>query len=102
MSFAITAVAIAAVGTAYSIYSGERAADAQKKAQEQARQNALKQEKSSDEANNRINQKSADTTGALAAAQQAGKSGASGTMLTGPTGIDPGALTLGRTTLLGG
>ena len=31
-----------------------------------------------------------------------GKAGASGTMLTGPGGIDPNALQLGKSTLLGG
>ena len=103
MSGGTTAVlaAAAVVGTAYSVYSGERNASAQKSAQEQARQNALRQEKAADEANNRANQKSADTVGAMSAAQQAGKAGASGTMLTGPQGIDPSTLNLGKNTLLG-
>jgi hypothetical protein len=51
---------------------------------------------------NRANQKRPDTTALLASASQAGKSGASGTMLTGPQGVDPSAMSLGRGTLLGG
>ncbi len=35
------------------------------------------------------------------AAAQAGRGGPSGTMLTGPQGVSPDALQLGRTTLLG-
>ena len=95
------AAAVAAVGVGVSYNSAQEQKKSQESAQEQARKNALKQEKSSDEANNRVNQKSADTTGALAAAQQAGKSGASGTMLTGTQGVDQSALNLGKSTLLG-
>ena len=91
--------AVAGVGVAYN--SGQEQKKASEASMNQARKNALKQEKSSDEANNRVNQKSADTTGALAAAQQAGKSGASGTMLTGTQGVDQSALNLGKSTLLG-
>ena len=43
-----------------------------------------------------------DAAGALAAAMQSGKAGGSGTMLTGPSGVDPAALQLGKSTLLGG
>lgn len=99
---ATTVLAAAAVaGTAYSIYNGQQQASAQRSAQDLARKTAAAQEKAGDEATNRANQKSADTTGALSAAMQAGKSGASGTMLTGAQGIDPGALNLGKSTLLG-
>ena len=49
----------------------------------------------------KANQKKPDTMAILSAAQQAGKAGPSGTMLTGPMGVDPNALTLGKTTLLG-
>jgi hypothetical protein len=57
--------------------------------------------KAADENMNRATQKRPNTAGILASAQQAGKAGASGTMLTGPQGVDPAALTLGRSTLLG-
>lgn len=103
MSGGTTAVlaAAAVAGTAYSIYSGERAADEQAAARKQAKANALKQEKAAEEANNRANQKRPDTASILDAAMQAGKGGQSSTMLTGPMGVDPGALTLGKNTLLG-
>lgn len=60
-----------------------------------------KQLKAQDEAMNRANQKRPNTRGILEQAQQAGKSGASGTMLTGPQGVDTGSLQLGKATLLG-
>ena len=94
--------AAAVAGAAIAYNNGQEQKKSAKKASEQAQQNALKQEKAADEANNRANQKRADTTAALDSAMQAGKSGASGTMLTGPQGIDPNALSLAKNTLLGG
>lgn len=105
MSFGISAAAwtaIAATTTAaYSIYSGQQQAKANSAAMQQAQANALKQEKAADEASNRANQKRPDTMALLSAAQQSGKAGASGTMLTGPQGVDPNLLALGKSTLLG-
>lgn len=107
MSGATSAIlaTVAVVGTAYSIYSGERASSAQKnaqeKAQQQAQQQAQKQEQAAGQAINQANQKKPDTSAVLSSAQQAGKSGQSGTMLTGPRGVDPTSLTLGKSTLLG-
>lgn len=104
MSGATSAIVAGAAiaGTAYSVYSGEQQAKAQEKAQKQAQANAVKQEKAADQANNRANQKKPDTMAILDAATQAGRGGASGTMLTGPTGVDPSTLQLGKSTLLGG
>ena len=99
---ATTVLAAAAVaGTAYTIYNGQKQADAQEKAQNQAQANALKQETAADQATNKANQKRPDTMAILDAATQAGKGGASGTMLTGASGVDPNALQLGKSTLLG-
>lgn len=95
------AAAAAVVGTGYSIYNGERQASAQSDAQNQAKKQAEDQAKQADQAMNKANQKSPDTSAILSAVQQSGKSGASGTMLTGPTGIDSSSLTLGKSTLLG-
>lgn len=50
----------------------------------------------------KANQKRADTNSLYSANQQAAKNGPSGTMLTGSNGIDPSALQLGKSTLLGG
>ena len=103
------AVGTAAVGTAYSIYQGERAAGQQKEAlkkqagaQEEARMAARSQARQSDEAMGRANRKTPDTGGIMAAASQAAQGGPGSTMLTGPTGVDPNALSLGKNTLLGG
>lgn len=94
--------AIAAVASAgYSIYSGERASAAQNKAQNEARSRAQAQANQAEQATNRANQKRPDAAAILDAATQAGKGGASGTMLTGPQGVDPNALNLGKNTLLG-
>lgn len=99
---ALTVLAATAVaGTAYSIYNGERTASAQSDAQNQAKQSAKDQATNADIAMNRANQKSPDTSAILSGIQQAGKSGQSGTMLTGPTGVDSSSLTLGKSTLLG-
>lgn len=108
-TLAAIAVGTAAVGTAYSIYSGERAAGQQKEAlkkqagaQEEARMAARSQARQSDEAMGRANRKTPDTGGIMAAASQAAQGGPGSTMLTGPTGVDPNALSLGKNTLLGG
>ena len=50
---------------------------------------------------NRANQKTPDSGAMMSANAQRGKSGQSGTMLTGPTGLDLSQLKLGKSTLLG-
>lgn len=87
---------------AASIYQGNKAASAQKDATDQATKSAKATADAATEANNRANQKKPDAAALLAGNQAAGKGGASGTMLTGPSGVDPSALQLGKTTLLGG
>lgn len=69
----------------------------------QAESKALmdKQLKAADENMNRSMQKRPDTRRIQDEAAQAGKSGASGTMLTGPQGVDSASLQLGKSTLLG-
>ena len=103
MSGGVTAVmAVAAVaGAAIAYDNGQEQKKAAEKASRQAQADAQKREKAADEATNRANTKRADTGAALDSATQAGKAGASGTMLTGPQGIDPAALNLSKNTLLG-
>lgn len=102
MSWAITAVAAAVVVSAgVSYYNGQQQAAANKRAMNQAKDNADKQAKQAEQDFNRANQKAPDTNALLSAAQQSGKAGASGTMLTGPQGVDPNSLSLGKSTLLG-
>lgn len=96
------ATAAMVVGTVAGVVQGQKQAKAAKAAAAQAQANADKQARAADEAMNRANQKRPDTMAILSAAQQSGASGQSGTMLTGPTGVDPSAMSLGKTTLLGG
>ena len=95
-------VGAALTSTAYSAYAGNKADQNQRSAQRQSLRTAQDQANAAEQANNRANQKRPDIAGALSAAMQSGKAGASGTMLTGPGGIDPNALQLGKSTLLGG
>lgn len=110
MSGGATAVmaAVAVAGAAVAYNNGKEQKSAAEKAAKQAEQNAAKQEQAADQATNQANQatnqanqKKPNTAWILDAAAQAGKAGASGTMLTGPQGVDPSALTLGKNTLLG-
>lgn len=101
MSGGTAAAYLAGAALAYTVYNGEETRRQQNNAQDQAKQNALKQEKAADEATNRANQKKPDTMSIMDAATQAGKAGVSSTMLTGPQGIDMSALQLGKNTLLG-
>lgn len=94
---ALTSAIAAVAGTGYSIYSGERAQRAQEDAMRKQEAEAQKQETAADIASNRSNRKTPN----LAAIMKNNKGGAGSTMLTGPQGVDPGALTLGRNTLLG-
>lgn len=95
------ALAIAAAGTGYSVYSGERAAEAQEESQLQSLLRTEQQAKKSEEAMNKANQKKPNTAAILSAAQQAAKGGVGGTMLTGPQGVGQDQLSLGKTSLLG-
>jgi len=103
-------MAVAAVASvAISAKNGADAKKAQTASQNQAKEAANKAASQADQAAaqadqdmNKANQKQPDTMALLDAAAQAGKSGVSGTMLTGAQGVDPNALALGKTTLLGG
>lgn len=98
ISMVVGAVASAAV----SAYQGNKQAKAQKSAQQQAQANADRQAKAAEEDFNRRNMKRPNVQNMMAGNALAAQSGQSGTMLTGPMGIDPMALTLGKSTLLGG
>jgi hypothetical protein len=99
MGVTAAVAAVASVAVAYN--NGQEQKKAADKASQQAQQNADKQAAQADQDMNRANQKKPDTSAILSAAQQSGKAGASGTMLTGPQGVDPNALNLGKNTLLG-
>lgn len=101
MSLAISAIV---VGTAlvYNQYEqGEKARKVQEQALQESKRQADQQAKVAEQNFNKANAKSPDVASIMSAAQQAAKGGASGTMLTGPQGIDPNALSLSKNTLLG-
>jgi hypothetical protein len=96
-------MAVSAAGSAVvGLYQADQGRKQANTANDQAIANAKKNAQLADEANNRANAKSPDSAAAMAANILSGKSGQSGTMLTGPQGIDPTQLTLGKQTLLGG
>lgn len=110
MSGAMTVIAVAAATTAaYTIYSGEKAAEKQqeslqqqKTAQGEAKVAAEKQQQTAEQNVNRAASKQPDSGAILSAAGQAAKGGPAGTMLTGPMGVNQADLNLGKSTLLGG
>ena len=95
-------LAALAGSTAASLYQGEQQRKAGSRAATQAREAAEASANDATRAQNKANAKMPDVNALLAAAQAAGKGGAGSTMLTGPAGVDPAALTLGKSTLLGG
>lgn len=98
---ALSSIALAALAgsTAVGLYSANQQKKAGEQAASEAKKAALATEQQAQQATNRENQKAPDAEALLKAAQ--GKAGASGTMLTGPQGVDPTALALGKNTLLG-
>lgn len=68
---------------------------------EQSLKQTDSQLKTAEQSANKFNAKRPDSTAMLSAAEQAAKAGASGTMLTGPQGVDPASLSLSKNTLLG-
>tara|TARA_R110000787_G_scaffold72000_1_gene160432 strand:- start:148 stop:552 length:405 start_codon:yes stop_codon:yes gene_type:complete len=82
--------------------SQERGLVMQQNAQTEAVKQANAQAQTSQQAVNRANQQSPDTASIMSEAGQAAKGGGAGTMLTGPMGVDPNQLALGKNTLLGG
>jgi len=104
---AVVGAAAAVGGLGYTISAGEEAsrkqADAltrQKKAQTEAANAAQGQRRMSEMAINKANQQTPNVAGIMESASAA-QGGASGTMLTGPGGVNPNALALGKSTLLG-
>lgn len=94
-------MAVMAVASVYQAVTAHKAASAQQDAQNQALQNQSQQSALQDQAINRANPKQPNTAAAQSAMQQGAKGGPSGTMLTGPSGVDPSTLSLGKSTLLG-
>ncbi|CAB4165254.1 hypothetical protein UFOVP824_44 [uncultured Caudovirales phage] len=105
---AIAAIAAAAAGTGYSIVAGQQGARAQRdamnqqaEAQNRAAKAAGDQANKSEQAIREANRNAPDVSNILANASKMSSGGAASTMLTGPGGVDPSQLSLGRSTLLG-
>ena len=99
---AVVGATAAVAGTGVAFMNGQKQASAQKKAASQAEANANKLYAQQDQANNKANARGPNTDALFAQNQIEGQQGASGTMLTGPSGVDPNSLTLSKNTLLGG
>ena len=106
-AIALGSLAVGAGSLGYGIYSGQQQQGAQQAAlkkqntaQQQATASALSTERKGEVAQGEANQQTPDLTGILRRAAAAGP-GLSSTMLTGSGGVNPTALTLGKTTLLG-
>lgn len=94
-------IAAAVAGAATTVYQGEQQKKATKAAGERAVAASREQATQADREFNRQNMKRPDVGALVASNTLAARSGNAGTMLTGPGGVDPGALQLQRNTLLG-
>lgn len=102
------AIAGAVLNGVMQASSARKQAKAQEQANQQATAAAQQQaqaaeaaRKQAEEEMNKANQKRPNTQAILNAAMLAGRGGASGTMLSGPQGVDAGAMTLGKNSALG-
>lgn len=93
---AIIGAVIAGAGAASQADAARRQRNQAKDAARAAEQQAQQASKQAEMETNRANQRTAN-----AAASAMPNQGLGGTMLTGPQGVDPNALSLGRNTLLG-
>lgn len=95
-------IGAAILGAVVSGVQGAKQAGAAKDAARQSQSASDKLYAQQEQQNNKANARGPDTEALLAANAQEGQAGASGTMLTGPLGVDPNSLSLGKNTLLGG
>lgn len=103
------AISAAIAGAAYGIRTGEKQRQQQKRAlsrQEEAQRNAearaQSEQRRADMEFRAANREKPDIGSLLTSELAAEQSGAGATLLTGPGGVDPKRLKLGRTSLLGG
>lgn len=101
MSFGLSAAAWTAIFAGTTAAVAVSQADTARRVGNEAKDRAKAQADLADQNFNKLNGKKPDLAALLDQSTQAGKSGPSGTLLTGPQGIDPSKLLLGRSTLLG-
>lgn len=95
-------IGAAVLGAAVSTIQGQKQADGAKKAAQQSQAASDKLYAQQDQENNRRNARGPNTDALFNANEIDAQQGQSGTMLTGPMGVDPNSLSLGKNTLLGG
>jgi uncharacterized protein HemX len=103
----VTSAVAAVAGVGYSLYAGEQGRKAQKEAanrqeaaQREAATQARSQQRRSQQAMAMANRREPNVASILQSTMDAG--GPTSTMLTGPMGVNPADLNLGRQSLLGG
>lgn len=94
-------IGAAVLGAVVSGVTGSKAASSAKTAANQSAQAADKLYTQQEQQNNKANARSPDVNALFNQNQIEGQQGGSGTMLTGPMGVDPNSLSLGKNTLLG-
>lgn len=95
-------LAISAFSTIEGMSQAKKNEQNQEDAARTAEQNAASTQKAAQEATNQANQKSPNTAAIQGQQQvQAQAGGGGATMLSGPQGVDPNKLALGKNTLLG-
>ncbi len=100
--FGLTATEfISALALAGSTVSAVSQADASRRASNTANDRAAANASQQEQQFNKLNGKNPNSAVMMDQNTQAGKNGPSGTLLTGPQGVDPSKLLLGKNTLLG-
>ena len=105
--------AIVAAASTYTAVTAKNAADEQRRVQkkaleeqrksnEKAEQRAVQEQERTEQEYNRANQKRAEIEKTVDESELSAQEGAGGTLLTGPSGVDPNTLNLSKNTLLGG
>jgi hypothetical protein len=101
MAWGYVAAAVATVFIADQQQTARDARGRQEQTQRQAMESAQRTADQADQAFNAANRKKPNVQGIMDGIALSAQGGQSGTMLTGPMGIDASKLTLGRNTLLG-
>lgn len=94
-------IGAAVLGAVVSGVQGAKQADSAKRAANQQQQASDRLYAQQEQENNRANARGPNTDALFAANELEGQAGQSGTMLTGPMGVDPNSLALGKNTVLG-
>jgi len=100
-TLAIIGATAAVAGTAATVYNGQQQQKEMKKANAQAKAASDKQLAMAESEMNKVDAKSPNVAGMRNQNAMAEGANATATMLTGPGGIDPSKLSLGKNTLLG-